>query len=446
MSAIRNLVFRRNPSYVPRKLQRDWVLIPIEEALDTDRDLLVVDGMGKLLYDLCDGQRSAGQIADEVAARFDVRPVTAGRDVGRFLAFLKQNQILLTDESLERSRTTPGERIRELRRLGRLPLSASFEVTGRCNLRCVHCYVANQRSKRELETGRVLCVIDKLCDAGCLMLHITGGECTTRRDFIEIYLHAKQRGLLVTISTNATALAPDLAQVMAEYPPRRLSVSIYGADVETYERVTRTKGAFGLFVSGIELLRSHGISVELKAVLLGENVARLGSMRAFAGQHGCQFRTYTEIVPGIGGELTPLTHQVSANDIQRLAEDVVNPVDSRTNSAESDLEGGLFACNAGNTYFHIDCAGRMHLCLLERTPGYSLIEGDFQEGWAQLEHIRGTALRIPDTCRGCSVMEYCYVCPPTVRLLGRARNDQRTMSRFCQLARMNAGVTRCPVE
>jgi MoaA/NifB/PqqE/SkfB family radical SAM enzyme len=91
----------------------------------------------------------------------------------------------------------------------RIPLSGMFELTERCNLNCVHCYVNQPASSRvararELTTDQVKRILDQAADAGCLFLTLTGGEPLLRPDFIEIYLHARKRGILASIFTNGT--------------------------------------------------------------------------------------------------------------------------------------------------------------------------------------------------------------------------------------------------
>ena len=52
-----------------------------------------------------------------------------------------------------------------------IPLSASIELTERCNLRCVHCYLGDQDAlrqnrTRELNTAQWVDVIDQIADLG----------------------------------------------------------------------------------------------------------------------------------------------------------------------------------------------------------------------------------------------------------------------------------------
>jgi sulfatase maturation enzyme AslB (radical SAM superfamily) len=145
----------KNPAFVPRRLQRDWVFIPIEEPLSTYKELLVIDEMGKFLYDLCDGNNSVEQIVESVVERFDISAEVAKNDVNYFLSLLEQGQILLPTVRAAPQLTHLGEQVKELKISDRLPLSASFEITGKCNLRCIHCYVAGERTKQELKTEQI---------------------------------------------------------------------------------------------------------------------------------------------------------------------------------------------------------------------------------------------------------------------------------------------------
>jgi MoaA/NifB/PqqE/SkfB family radical SAM enzyme len=105
------------------------------------------------------------------------------------------------------------ERLHNQAATRRLPITGSVELTDRCNLQCAHCYInlsaADCESRsRELTLGEWRNLLDQIADEGCLWLLLTGGEPLIRPDFLEIYDHAKQRGLLLTVFTNGTLLTP----------------------------------------------------------------------------------------------------------------------------------------------------------------------------------------------------------------------------------------------
>src|SRR6478735_2820847 len=74
------------------------------------------------------------------------------------------------------------------------PLSALFELTGRCNLDCSHCYLDIAHPPEELSTAEAIAVVDQLADVGTMFLMLTGGELFLRPDALVIAAHARSRG------------------------------------------------------------------------------------------------------------------------------------------------------------------------------------------------------------------------------------------------------------
>jgi MoaA/NifB/PqqE/SkfB family radical SAM enzyme len=60
--------------------------------------------------------------------------------------------------------------------------------------------------KNELTYKEHCRVIDQITEAGCLWLLYTGGEIFARKDFLDIYIYAKKKGLLITLFTSGIFL------------------------------------------------------------------------------------------------------------------------------------------------------------------------------------------------------------------------------------------------
>src|SRR5881396_2360482 len=73
----------------------------------------------------------------------------------------------------------------------RVPLTGQWELTCRCNLRCVMCYTDcfnhPENIRNELSTSEIIRIMDELAEAGCVELCLTGGEPLARPDFFDIY-------------------------------------------------------------------------------------------------------------------------------------------------------------------------------------------------------------------------------------------------------------------
>ena len=157
------------------------------------------------------------------------------------------------------------------------PLSFYIEFTARCNNNCTHCYENVsaddvEARKKELSLEQLKPIIDDAVSMGALWCTITGGEPLIRKDFSDIYLYLKKKGLLVSVFTNATLITDEHIRLFKKYPPRDLEVTVYGVTSGTYAAVTRNPGSFKSFMKGLDLIlkkqieskvKSHGPSLQL---------------------------------------------------------------------------------------------------------------------------------------------------------------------------------------
>ena len=85
---------------------------------------------------------------------------------------------------------------------------ANWAVTGRCNLRCRHCYMDAPTARYgELPTGDMVRIIDQFERAGVQRVHLTGGEPLLRDDLWDLVRELTERRIGVhQISTNGLLL------------------------------------------------------------------------------------------------------------------------------------------------------------------------------------------------------------------------------------------------
>src|SRR4051794_8847282 len=148
-------------------------------------------------------------------------------------------------------------------------MSAMFELTGRCNLDCGHCYLDIAHPPDEMSTAEALRVIDELAASGTLFLVLTGGEIFLRKDTLEIAAHARRRGLAVRLLTNATRIDKKLAAEIAKVRPIAVEVSVYGSHGAAHEGVTARRHTLRRTLRGVIHLVRAGVPVGIKAPLLG---------------------------------------------------------------------------------------------------------------------------------------------------------------------------------
>lgn len=314
-----------------------------------------------------------------------------------------------------------GQRLKE--RIGerRLPLSATLELTFRCNLRCRHCYIqcdqASWEADPELTADQWRGILDQLAEAGVLWLLFTGGEPLLRPDFAEIYMHAKRRGMLITLFTNGTMVTEEVADLLAAYPPFAVEVSLYGRTAEVYEAVTDVPGSFERCMAGIQRLAALPILLRLKTPLMTLNRDGLWDVKAYAESLGVEFRFDPLLNAGLAGGNEPCALRLSPDQVvaYQLAEakgrDSMREFYARQADAQFD-RSRLYICGAGLGSAHIDPAGRLSICMMAREPSYDLLRGSFQEAWDEfIPAARRGAMRADADCRDCDLRATCDNCP-----------------------------------
>lgn len=329
----------------------------------------------------------------------------------------------------------------------RFPLDGTLELTHRCNLACVHCYVnlpANDPEARSREMTLEECcrAIDAMAEEGCLYLLITGGEPLLRRDFRDIYLHAKRRGLLVTLFTNGCLVTPGMADFLAGYPPFSIEITLYGASEEVYERVTGIPGAYHRCLRGIRLLRERGLSLKLKTVGLGPNRHEVPRMQEMADDLGVEFKHDPHIHPRIDCSHQPCQTRMSPEEVVAL--DLADPEQAQAwreeflpenlTPPESD---DLYLCGAGVANFVVDPYGELEMCLISRHYGHNLREKGFREGFYDyFPTLRALKRERPTRCRSCDLVSACRTCPGTSLL---EHGDRETpVDYLCDITHLRA--------
>jgi radical SAM protein with 4Fe4S-binding SPASM domain len=339
----------------------------------------------------------------------------------------------------------------------RLPLNGTIEITHRCPLTCGHCYNNLPMADRgaaaaELTTAEHLRILDELADAGCLWLLFTGGEIFARRDFLDIYTHARRKGFLVTLFTNGTMVTPRIADHLATYRPFAIEITLYGRTRETYERLTGIPGSFDKCMRGIDLLVERGLPLRLKTVAVTINKHEVFEMQRFAEERGIEFKFDSMMNPRIDCSHSPLAVRLTpaecvAFDLQDprrmdewklFAEKFIGPANPPERSDE------LYHCGGGVNSFSIDPYGGMSICVLSRVDRFDLRTGSVLDGWHTfLRGVRKKKITRPTKCTACELKSMCGMCPANGEL--ENQDAEAPVDFLCQVAHLRAHAFELPI-
>jgi MoaA/NifB/PqqE/SkfB family radical SAM enzyme len=145
-----------------------------------------------------------------------------------------------------------------------------WNITSRCNLKCVHCYASVTGACRELTTGQGLQLISRLKDYGVPVVLFSGGEPLIREDLPELINAATSASMRAVISTNGTLITREKAAILGDMGLSYVGVSLDGLE-EVNDRFRGLNGAFSKDLSGIENAMSAGIKVGLRFTMNKRN-------------------------------------------------------------------------------------------------------------------------------------------------------------------------------
>jgi radical SAM protein with 4Fe4S-binding SPASM domain len=333
----------------------------------------------------------------------------------------------------------------------RVPLQVSIEVTRRCPLECLHCYnnlpMGDMDAKRrEMTKEEHFRVLDELVEMGCFWILYTGGEIFARKDFLEIYTYAKQKGFLITLFTNGTIINEQIADYLKEWPPFAIEITLYGRTRETYEALTAVPGSYDRCLRGIKLLKERGLPLKLKTVATSINKHEVGAMQQFAEQElGVDFKFDGQINPRIDCSQSPLAVRLTAEEVVALDLHSPKRASEYRKLAERDLQRApnlaqseaIYACGGGMNSFALNAFGEVGICIISQQETFSVRNSSVKQVWEEsLMGLRNRKRTRITKCIECKIQSLCGMCPAN----GELENGDREspVDFLCNIAHLRA--------
>ncbi|MDR2745278.1 MAG: 12,18-didecarboxysiroheme deacetylase [Desulfovibrio sp.] len=148
-----------------------------------------------------------------------------------------------------------------------------WNMTRRCNLKCLHCYAraTSLEGGDDISTGQARAMIDDLAAYGSPVLLFSGGEPLAREDLTELASRATQKGMRAVISTNGTLITKAKARELKAVGLSYVGISLDGLE-KVHDRFRCVPGAFQKALAGIANCQAEGLKVGLRFTINRGNV------------------------------------------------------------------------------------------------------------------------------------------------------------------------------
>ena len=288
--------------------------------------------------------------------------------------------------------------------------SLIFEITNKCNLDCVHCYLGDKRNEK-LECIPLEKIVDVLKEAkkiGVFDIALTGGEVFTYKYWKELFAIIKNQGFNLVIFTNAVNLCEKDISYMKRIGVNTLKISCYGMNKETYEATTQVSGSYEKYKENIRLLNKYGINHFFSNIVLSTNQNDYKEMIEKNGTKSMELYIINDI-------------QHSGNPIQyRPSEKIWNECHyemMKNAKLDSDFwnDPSQYICTAGMARLTILPNGDVIPCVNLRIPVGNIYSDSLHQIWegSKLAKVLQSFLVGKfEKCFNCPNKRYLtYVCP-----------------------------------
>ncbi|AEH60583.1 Radical SAM domain protein [Methanosalsum zhilinae DSM 4017] len=201
-----------------------------------------------------------------------------------------------------------------------------WNVTKRCNLKCLHCYSKSGDSSSEdelnaeLNTEEGKQLIDDLADFGTPVILFSGGEPLVRKDLPELVSYARSKGMRAVISTNGTLIDKDMAKVLRDIGLSYVGISLDGT-LKTNDKFRAIPGAFDAAMEGLRNCQREGIKVGLRFTINKYNVQDIPAIFDLIEKENIpRICFYHLVYSGRGSELIDqdLSHEESRRTVDMI--------------------------------------------------------------------------------------------------------------------------------
>jgi len=327
------------------------------------------------------------------------------------------------------------------------------EVTSKCNERCIHCYIPNNKKDtgKDIDLNLLKKVMLEARVLGALSITLSGGELFLHKDIKEILLLARNHDFIISILSNLMMLSDDHISLLKQINPSIIQVSLYSMIQEEHDAITKIKGSFIKTKASIEKLVANNIPVQISCPVMKTNYHSYKDVLKYA--YSLNIRAHTDFIMMAQSDFNTenLEQRLNLKETKLLLEDIVetdkdyteNNLTQEPISFDIEKIRDLPICGVGIDNICLSSNGDYFPC--SGWQGYILGNANrqtLQEIWNdsdKIKFLRSITNGSFPQCLNCDARDYCAMC--LVRNFNENNGDMFKISKhFCAVAFLNKEI------
>ncbi len=332
------------------------------------------------------------------------------------------------------------------------PEVIGIEITGRCPLRCRHCFNhSGPENQQELSLEQIQKILDEMLTWNVQHLRISGGEPTYHRQFKDIIAACQRRNITIAMNTNGV-YSSTMLDYLKSAPIDLFMISIDGLIANN--DAIRGKGVFKRALLSCQELKKAGKQVMLSFHVGAGNQGDVAGLIKEAANIHVDFKV-APIRP-IGRAKDHLPNALIApKDYLRVVQTVIDSrqqyphinivtdfdiLDETLPASDCHKDPTKASCKAGRTMININYDGEIYPCAFFADEKKTFSAGNIHsismtQAWQQSTIF--TPFRIQQKsaqCQSCHhYQQHCYGGCPAIAYFATSKLDAHDPTCFAEL-------------
>ena len=332
-----------------------------------------------------------------------------------------------------------------------------FELTSRCNERCIHCYIPNGKKNHgfDMPTEKVKSIINEFAEMGGQHVTLSGGEVFMHKDIIPIMQYCREKDMRISILSNLISLKDEQIPAIKDANISLLQTSLYSMDPAIHDAITTVPGSHAKTKANLEKLIAADIPCQISCPSMKINYKGYVNVLKYAQSKKIKAYTDYMIKAQADFDTSNLANRPSLEETEELLRDIIEydidyknlTLQQMSKSEEQRIDLEKFAkqplCGVGINDFCITANGDVYPCAgWQAMVCGNVYKQSLKEIWdnsPQFTELRKITQGSFPQCLTCEARDYCHVC--LVQNYNEGNGDMFKINpHYCDVAFLNKSL------
>lgn len=332
-------------------------------------------------------------------------------------------------------------------------MSLQFELTSKCNERCIHCYIPNSKKDKGIDLPFNLFkkVLDEFAEMGGLQVSLSGGEIFMHKEINNIIKYCREKDMQIVLLSNLLSFDNKNLETIKDANVSMIQVSLYSMKEDIHDKITTIKNSYKKTRETLELLVKNDIPVMISCPIMKANSKSYHDILEYAHSLGIKAQTDFILMGKEDMDTENLVQRLDLSETEGVIREIlhnegVDSVDKIKDQSPKELFPLKLSqpiCAAGRTNICVNANGDVTPCNgWQGLKAGNLYHSSLNEIWESskvLYNLRKITRGSFKECIACEAKDFCSLC--LARNYNESNGNHLKINRqLCEISFLNKRI------